>query len=100
MFTHWVIFDLGANTTQLGEGVQPAPHLPDGAIQGTNSFGKLGYGAPCPPTGPAHHYRFTIYSLDDLLRLRPGANKEQVQSAMEGHILDQGMLVGLYQRRD
>lgn len=98
VFTHWVIFDLGANTLNLGEGVPPVPQLPDGAIQGTNSFGKLGYGAPCPPAGPAHRYQFTIYALDGMLRLNPGASKEQVEGAMQGHVLDQGTLTGLYQR--
>lgn len=99
VFTHWVIFDITANTHTLGEGVQPAPRLPDGAIQGKNSFGKIGSGGPCPPPGPAHHYYFTVYALDDLLRLAPGASKEQVLGAMQGHILDQGQIVGLYQRQ-
>lgn len=99
VFTHWVIFDLGANTHHLGEGVRPVPQLPDGATQGQNSFGKIGYGGPCPPQGPAHHYVFTVYALDVMLRLPPGSSKEQVLGAMEGHILDQGQLVGLYQRQ-
>ncbi len=99
VFTHWVIFDITANTHTLGEGVQPVPRLPDGATQGKNSFGKIGSGGPCPPPGPAHHYYFTVYALDDLLRLAPGASKEQVLGAMQGHILDQGQIVGLYQRQ-
>lgn len=98
IFTHWVIFDLNANTAHLGEGVPLVPQLPDGAIQGTNSFGKLGYGAPCPPPGPAHRYRFTVYALDVMLHLTPGVSREQLQGAMQGHILDQGSLVGLYAR--
>jgi Raf kinase inhibitor-like YbhB/YbcL family protein len=98
VFTHWVIFDLTADTPQLGEGVTQVPHLPDGAIQGKNDFGKIGYGGPCPPRG-AHHYRFTIYALNAMLRLAPGSSKEQALAAMKGHFLDQGQLVGLYQRR-
>ena len=98
VFTHWLIFDLNASTGHLGEGVPPVSQLPDGAIQGTNSFGKLGYGAPCPPSGPAHHYRFTVYALAVMLRLHPDASKEQLQGAMQGHILDQATLVGLYAR--
>ncbi len=99
VFTHWVIFDITANTHKLVEGVKPVPQLPDGAIQGKNSFGKVGYGGPCPPRGPAHHYHFTVYALDDMLRLTPGASKEQVLGAMQGHILDQSQLIGLYQRQ-
>jgi phosphatidylethanolamine-binding protein (PEBP) family uncharacterized protein len=52
--------------------VPQAERLPDGALQGRNDFGTLSYGAPCPPPGPAHRYRFTIYALDDMLRLNPG----------------------------
>lgn len=98
VFTHWLIFDLNANTDSLGEGVPPVPQLSDGAIQGTNSFGKLGYGAPCPPAGPAHHYRFTVYALDVMLHLDPSTRRDQLLGAMQGHILDQGSLVGLFAR--
>jgi Raf kinase inhibitor-like YbhB/YbcL family protein len=96
-FTHWVIFDLGSNTSTLGEGVPAAPQLPENTIQGKNGFGKIGYGGPCPPRG-RHHYRFTLYALDDLLRLAPGSSKKQVLDAMRGHILEQAQLVGLFQR--
>ncbi len=97
-FTHWVIFDLDPNTSTLGEGVQAAPQLPGSTIQGKNGFGKFGYGGPCPPRGRPHHYRFTLYALDDLLRLAPGSSKKQVLVAMRGHILEQAQLVGLFQR--
>jgi Raf kinase inhibitor-like YbhB/YbcL family protein len=96
-FTHWMIFDLDPNTSTLGEGVQAAPQLPSSTIQGKNGFGKIGYGGPCPPRG-RHHYRFTLYALDDLLRLAPGSSKTQVLGAMHGHILEQAQLVGLFQR--
>ena len=97
-FTHWVLFDLNANTDNLGEGVPGVPKLPDGAIEGANSAGKLGYYPPCPPAGPAHHYHFTIYALDTMLNLDPGTSRQDVLEAMQGHILDQGTLVGLYAR--
>jgi Raf kinase inhibitor-like YbhB/YbcL family protein len=99
VFTHWVLFDLNANTHKLGEGVPPVPQLPDGAIQGRNSFGKIGYGGPCPPQGQPHHYVFTVYALDVMLHLTPGESKERVLAAMQRHILDQGQLIGVYQRR-
>jgi Raf kinase inhibitor-like YbhB/YbcL family protein len=96
-FTHWVIFDLDPTTSTLGEGVQAAPQLANSAIQGRNGFGKIGYGGPCPPRG-RHHYRFTLYALDNLLRLAPGSSKKQVLGAMHSHILEQAQLVGLFQR--
>jgi Raf kinase inhibitor-like YbhB/YbcL family protein len=97
-FTHWVVFDLDPTMSALGEGAQVAPQLPGSTIQGKNGFGKVGYGGPCPPRGRPHHYRFTLYALDDLLRLAPGSSKKQVLGAMKGHILEQTQLVGLFQR--
>lgn len=97
-FTHWVICDIDPNITILDEGVQAAPQLPGGAIQGKNGFGKIGYGGPCPPRGRPHHYRFTLYALDALLRPAPGASKKQALAAMHGHILEQTQLVGLFQK--
>jgi Raf kinase inhibitor-like YbhB/YbcL family protein len=97
-FTHWLIFDLDPNISTLGEGVQAASQLPSSTIQGKNGFGKIGYGGPCPPGGRPHHYRFTLYALDDLLRLASGSSKKQVLGAIHGHILEQAQLVGLFQR--
>ncbi|TET16620.1 MAG: YbhB/YbcL family Raf kinase inhibitor-like protein [Dehalococcoidia bacterium] len=53
--------------------------------------------APWPPPGPSHRYRFTLYALDRPLELDVAASKEQVLDAMQGHILGQGQLTGLYQ---
>jgi Raf kinase inhibitor-like YbhB/YbcL family protein len=94
-----VIIDLNADTHALGEGVPQVERLSDGAIQGRNSARKIGYYPPCPPPGPAHRYRFTIDALDRLLRLRPGSDKRYVLDAMQGHVLDQGQLIGLHQRQ-
>ena len=97
-FTHWVVFNLDPNTSTLGEGVQAATKLPGSANQGKNGFGKVGYVGPCPPRGRPHHYRFTLYALDDLPQLAPGSRKKHVLAAMQGHILEQAQLVGLFQR--
>jgi Raf kinase inhibitor-like YbhB/YbcL family protein len=98
VFTHWVLFNLPADVRQLAEGIPTQERLENGALQGKNDFGRLGYGGPCPPHGPAHRYRFALYALDKLLDLRPGASKKQVLDAMKGRILAQGQLVGTYQR--
>jgi Raf kinase inhibitor-like YbhB/YbcL family protein len=71
---------------------------PDG-IQGRNDFGTIGYRGPCPPRGPAHHYRFKLYALDEPVALPPGASKDELLQAMQGHVLGQTELVGTYQRR-
>ena len=97
-FTHWVIFNIPAETLELEEARPTSPQLPNGALQGRNSFGAIGYGGPCPPQGTLHHYHFVIYALDETLDLTAGASKAQVLNAMQGHILAQAEIIGTYQR--
>jgi Raf kinase inhibitor-like YbhB/YbcL family protein len=98
VFTHWVLFNLPVDSRELPEAVPRENQLVNQALQGTSDFGRIGYGGPCPPTGLAHHYCLTLYALDQPLSLKAGASKEQVLGAMQGHILAQGQLTGLYQR--
>jgi Raf kinase inhibitor-like YbhB/YbcL family protein len=91
------VFDLPAGTGELPEGVPAGDTTPAGGIQGTNDFRKLGYGGPCPPQG-THRYLFKLYALDRDLKLPAGATKGDVERAMEGHILDHGVLTGRYTR--
>lgn len=97
-WVHWVLVDLPAETRELAEGLPKDERLPGGAVQGTSSFRRTGYGGPCPPEGPAHRYFFKIYALDRKLRLGPDATKADALEAMEGHILAQGRLMGKYGR--
>jgi Raf kinase inhibitor-like YbhB/YbcL family protein len=98
-FTHWVLFNIPGDVDHLDEQVPPVPGLDNGAVQGRNDFGGVGYGAPCPPMGAPHRYRFTLDALDTRLPLPAGASRQQVLHAMRGHILAQAQLVGTYQRR-
>jgi Raf kinase inhibitor-like YbhB/YbcL family protein len=97
-FTHWVIFNLPPDTQSLPEAIPTDATLASGALQGKNGGGSTRYIGPCPPKGSPHHYRFTLYALDKSLDLVAGASKDQVLQAMQGHILAQSQLVGLYQR--
>lgn len=98
-FTHWLIYDLPATVSELPSGKYEGPQFPLGGLEGKNSFGKLGYGAPCPPSGPPHHYVFTLYALSTpKLGLAAGASQAGLIEAMQGKILGQATLVGLYQR--
>ena len=67
-FVHWVIYDIPATVRQLPEKIAAVKALPNGGVQGTNDFGKLGYGGPCPPSG-IHRYFFKLYALDQELSL-------------------------------
>jgi Raf kinase inhibitor-like YbhB/YbcL family protein len=98
-FTHWVVYNLPADSRELPEGVAKHPKLHKGIMQGKNSFGDVGFGGPCPPKKDgAHRYFFKILALDQLLDLPPGASKEQVMAAMEGHVLDAAEVMGRYAR--
>jgi len=97
-FTHWVIFNIPSNLRRLPEAVPTEDQLSDGTLQGRNDFNRIGYGGPSPPPGPAHRYKFTLYALDQPLDLTAGASKKQVLDAIQGHILAQGEVTGIYQR--
>jgi Raf kinase inhibitor-like YbhB/YbcL family protein len=97
-WVHWVLYDLPAETRALPEGLPALGQLPDGALQGRNDFGEIGYGGPCPPPGAPHHYIFTLYALDAKLNLPVGEKRAQVEAAMQGHILANGKLIGIFQR--
>ncbi len=97
-WVHWVIYGLPAKTAELPEGVAKADSV-SGAKQGMNDFGKVGYGGPCPPRGHGvHHYHFRLYALDVELSLAPRVKRQQLESAMKGHVLAQTELIGTYQR--
>jgi len=98
VFTHWVIFNIPADSRGLSEAVPTQAELPSGALQGKNDFGRMGYAGPCPPSGRTHRYQFTVYALDSRLDLTAGVAKTQLLTAMQGHVLAQGELSGRYQR--
>ena len=88
-WVHWVVFDMPV-VSRIEEDSVPG-------IQGSNDFGRKDWGGPCPPSG-THRYFFKIYALDTELGLEKGATKQKVEKAMQGHILDQAELVGLYRK--
>ncbi len=94
-WVHWVLYNLPAETRALPEAVPSDADLPDGSRHGQNSWRRLGYGGPCPPGG-THRYFFKLYALDTMLDLAASASKEQLLQAMEGHILAQTEVMGVY----
>jgi Raf kinase inhibitor-like YbhB/YbcL family protein len=95
-FVHWVLYNMPAETQKLPKAMPL--NLTDGSMHGMTNFGRPGYGGPCPPPGKPHRYYFKIYALDTKLNLPPGASKNQVESAMKGHIIAKGELMGKYKR--
>jgi Raf kinase inhibitor-like YbhB/YbcL family protein len=97
-FTHWVVYDLPPGTHQLPENVSQTDDLSGGGRQGRNGFRRTGYGGPCPPPGKAHRYFFRLYALDSTLNLPAGASRQEVESAMRGHLIAQAELMGKFAR--
>jgi Raf kinase inhibitor-like YbhB/YbcL family protein len=89
---HWLVWNIDPSTREITEG-----SVPEGATEGTNSFGKTSYGGPCPPSG-THRYFFNLYALDIVLDLSGDAKNQSLEGAMSGHIIDQAILIGLYQK--
>ena len=96
-WVHWVLFNLSPDTSELHAEIPSEKTLRNSARHGKNDFGKLGYGGPCPPSG-THRYFFKLYALDTVIDLKSGITKAQLLAAMEGHILDEGQLMGRYNR--
>jgi Raf kinase inhibitor-like YbhB/YbcL family protein len=90
-FDHWIAWNIPADTKSFAEGFHPPK-------QGINGFGQTRYRGPCPPPGRPHRYFFKLYALDTLLDLPDGSDKAALEEAMEGHILANAELIGLYQR--
>jgi Raf kinase inhibitor-like YbhB/YbcL family protein len=89
-FTHWLAWDIDPGADRLDEG-QAAPR------EGRNGFGTTGYVGPCPPRG-RHRYFFRLHALDAELDLQPGADRDQLERALDGHVLETAELMGWYER--
>jgi Raf kinase inhibitor-like YbhB/YbcL family protein len=98
-WVHWVLYNLPGETVELSPGMSAVPELPSGARQGRNDSGEIGYSGPCPPPGKPHRYYFRLYALDIMLSLPHGVSKAELEEAMSDHILAQGTLMGIYQRK-
>lgn len=96
--THWIVFNIPAGTTALGEDIPPGAPLPDGTLQGTNIMGKAGFQGPCAPPGAPHHYTFELLALDEKLDPPLGATREQIEDAVKGHVLGSAVYIGLFNR--
>ena len=93
-FTHWLLWNLPAGTTELPAGKAGL------GVSGRNDFQHVGYGGPCPPPkdGP-HRYFFKLFALDaQSLGLKEGARRDELLQAISKHTLGQAELMGRYQR--
>lgn len=90
-FTHWLMWNIPPDTKLISEN-----DWMDGAEQGLNDGGELGYLGPCPPTG-SHHYNFKLFALDKTLSLSGQASKEDLEKEIKDSLIEKCELVGVYQ---
>lgn len=91
-WTHWVVYNIPSECIESQEGKSPT-----GSLEGNGDYNVIGYKGPCPPSG-LHHYHFKLYALDTKLNLEQGASKEEVEKAMNSHIIATSELIGTYSR--
>jgi Raf kinase inhibitor-like YbhB/YbcL family protein len=96
IWVHWILYNIAPEVTGLVENIEPNA-LPHGVLEGLNDWHETGYGGPCPPIG-RHRYFCKLYALDCQLPDLKNPTRTQLEQAMQGHILEQAELIGLYQR--
>lgn len=89
---HWTVWNIDPKATGVSAG-----SVPKGGVEGTTDFGRMGWGGPCPPSG-THRYYFKLFALDTMLDLKAGATLQELQAAMQGHVIEQAELMGTYLR--
>ncbi|MFK8211985.1 YbhB/YbcL family Raf kinase inhibitor-like protein [Haloferax volcanii] len=90
VWDHWLVWNIDPDIEAIEAG-----ETPPGAVEGTNSYGEMGYGGPNPPDGE-HTYRFLLYALDTSLDLDAGATKADLKRAIAGHVTAETQLTGKY----
>lgn len=106
-FVHWVVYKIPATAKELPEAlpIDSATAMPaglSGAVQGTNGFRRAIYRGPAPPAGKPHHYHFVVYALDAPIATKAGQpplTRAELLDAIKGHVIGQGELVALYERK-
>jgi Raf kinase inhibitor-like YbhB/YbcL family protein len=95
-FTHWIVFNIRPDALSIAE----ATDLADAgsAVLGINGFNRASYSGPCPPKMELHRYFLRVFALDTLLPGGAGSNREAIDSAMSGHVLAEGALMGTFSR--
>ena len=113
LWTHWVVYSIPTDVTELEPGQLAGELLENGAKQGTNDYERVQYNGPCPipllsfppqagigaarasrPRMIAEErpYYFRLYALDMPVELPLGAHRDTLLEAIDGHILAAGQL--------
>ncbi|MDX1456255.1 MAG: YbhB/YbcL family Raf kinase inhibitor-like protein [Marinobacter sp.] len=95
-WVHWLLYNLPPSTISLPEHATDV-NLPPGTEEGLNDWDKVGYGGPCPPIG-RHRYVHKLYALDIKLEIDNPPTKGELETAMNGHVIEQATLIGTYEK--
>lgn len=103
-FVHWVIYKIPGTAKGVPgnipiDATTPMPAEIAGALQGTSGFRRQIYRGPAPPPGKPHHYHFRVYAIDAVLDLKPGLTKAELLETIKGHVVAEGELVAIYERK-
>lgn len=97
-WVHWATWNISPSTAGIPEGEAFTGVSGESVVEGETSFGSRGYGGPCPGSG-THRYFFKLYALDAILPLSENSKKQDLEAAMQGHVLAEAELMGTYSRR-
>lgn len=91
---HWLVWGLAPQKGQLLEGEVP-PRV------GKNAHRNSEWLLPEPPhDDDPHAYVFQLFAVDLPLVLMPGATREELFAALDGHVVGVAMLTATYARPD
>ncbi len=93
-FVHWLMWNIDPEVGKISENMTPI-----GAQEGTNDFGEVGWAGPCPPSG-THRYEFHIYALNTFIDLPSSATKNDLRDLMDGFIIDEASITGIYRKEN
>ncbi|HRD55188.1 MAG TPA: YbhB/YbcL family Raf kinase inhibitor-like protein [Parachlamydiaceae bacterium] len=90
-FDHWLVWNIDPESKGLSEGQQ-------GLMTGLNSYSNNQYKGPCPPPGKPHRYFFNLYALDTLIDMPASSRKQELEKAIQDHILHKAQLIGIFEQ--
>lgn len=97
-FTHWIVYDILPTIPRITEGQPKTTLMINGASQGENDTGNIGWNGPCPPPGKPHHYIFTLFALDKRISFGKPPKRAEFDAMIADHIIAKTVYTGLYSK--
>lgn len=96
----WTLWNVPPDTERIPSNIprEPSVQSLNGARQGKQKGGKVGYEAPCPPREQSYEYRFQLYALDEELDLEGAATNDSAMDAIGNSVLASNRITVKYTR--